>query len=134
MIPAKNTVLTEEVTVSMQPSPQHWMDTTKKRITGMCDGKEALQQTIYKILNTERYKYVIYSWNYGVEFWDLIGKHPSYAKSEIERRITDALMQDDRITDVSDFSFEQSGRNSLLVSFTVNTIYGDIEETQEVTV
>lgn len=38
------------------------------------DGMEAVKQAVYKILQTERYKYVIYDWNYGVELEDLLEK------------------------------------------------------------
>ena len=51
--------------------------------------------------------------------------------SEMKRRITDALMQDDRITGVDDWTFE-TGRKSVLVRFTVYTIYGELEATKEV--
>ena len=33
---------------------------------GKADGEDANRQAILKILNTERYENVIYSWNYGV--------------------------------------------------------------------
>ncbi len=95
------------------------------------DQRDALFQAIYLILNVERYAYPIYSWRYGVELADLIGKPKDYAMSEIKRRITEALMQDDRITAVDDWSFE-SGRKSVLANFKVYTIYGDLEVTKEV--
>ena len=40
-------------------------------------------------------------------------------------------MQDDRITGVDDWTFE-TGRKSVLVRFTVYTIYGELEATKEV--
>lgn len=60
------------------------------------------------------------------------GRKPKdYAMSEIKRRITEALMQDDRITSLSDWEFE-TGRKSVRASFVVHTIYGDVEATKEV--
>ena len=44
------------------------------KLTGMCDDIEAMEQAIFKIINTERYKYLIYDWNYGIELSDLIGE------------------------------------------------------------
>lgn len=44
----------------------------------------------------------------------------------------EALLQDERITDVDEFTFERSERNTLNVSFTVRTIFGDIENEIEV--
>ena len=97
-----------------------------------CTDKEALRQTIYKILNTERYQYIIYSWNYGVELMDLIGEPVSYVCPEIERRVTEALLQDTRIYSCSSFSFDTSEHGIVKVSFIVHTIYGEMETGTEV--
>ena len=59
-----------------------------------------------KILNTERYKNVIYSWDYGVELQDLRGKSLSYVMSEVPNRITDAITADDRFESCEDFEME----------------------------
>ena len=102
-------------------------------IAGFVDGIDAMKQAIYLILNTERYAYIVYSWNYGVELADLIGKPIPFVMSEAKRRITEALMQDTRIKGVSDFAFESQG-SALQVTFTVHTIFGDIETDREVVV
>ena len=114
-----------------QPGYTHKLDIDRKRVSGMTDKREALYQAIYLILNVERYVYPIYSRNYGSEFSDLIGKPKDYAMSEMKRRITEALLQDDRITSLSDWEFEP-GRKSVRASFVVHTIYGDIEASKEV--
>lgn len=114
-----------------QPSYTHKLVIDRNRVSGMTDQRDALFQAVYLILNIERYAYPIYSRRYGVELEDLIGKPKDYAMSEIKRRITEALTQDDRITSVDDWSFE-TGRKSVLVRFTVYTIYGDLEVTKEV--
>lgn len=118
-------------TMVEQPSYTHKLVIDRNRVSGMTDQRDALFQAIYLILNVERYAYPIYSWRYGVELGDLIGKPKDYAMSEIKRRITEALTQDDRITSVDDWSFE-TGRKSVLAHFTVYTIYGDLEVTKEV--
>ena len=97
-----------------QPSYTHKLDIEGQRVAGMTDKREA-----------------IYSRNYGSELVDLIGQPMDYAMSEMKRRITDALMQDDRITGVDDWTFE-TGRKSVLARFTVYTIYGELEATKEV--
>lgn len=92
----------------------------------------ALQQTIYFILGTERYQFPIYSWDYGVELADLFGRPIKYVKPELKRRITEALLQDNRITDVTDFEFEE-GRNTLHTTFVVHsTLNTDIKTEIEV--
>ena len=87
---------------------------------------EAVKQAIYLILNTERYDYLIYSWRYGVEFKDLVGEQPSKVISEIQSRVTEALIIDDRIEAVSNFIFTK-GRGFVTVMCTAETVYGNIE-------
>ena len=128
MIPSGNAIMTTELKVVKQPSKQHRMDLDKNRILGTCDSLEAVKQTIYKILNTERYAYIIYSWNYGIELMDLYGQAPMYVCPEIERRVKEALLQDDRITGLDNFEFDVSTKGVVSVTFTVHTIFGDLNE------
>lgn len=114
-----------------QPSYTHKLDIEGQRVAGMTDKREALRQAVYLILNVERYAYPIYSRNYGSELVDLIGQPMDYAMSEMKRRITDALMQDDRITSLDGWEFE-TGRNWVTARFTVHTIYGDVSAQKEV--
>ena len=134
MIPTGNSILTANLDVKSQPSRQHRMILDKNRIIGQCDTLEAIKQTVFKILNTERYKYIIYSWNYGIELADLFGKSVMYVCPEIERRIKEALLQDDRITSVTDFDFDISKKGVVSVAFTVHTIFGDLDEGMAVNV
>ena len=112
-----------------EPGFTHKLNTERNKIAGYIDGREAYKQAIYKILNTERYEYVIYSWNYGVEFKNLIGMPVYYVVPELERRITEAIMQDDRTVSVGGFEFDTSKRGIVHVMFTATSIYG--EETIE---
>lgn len=128
MIPSGNTILTTEINVVTMPSKQHKMDFDRKRIVGTCDNLEAVKQSVFKILNTERYEYLIYSWNYGIELKDLYGKPPMFVCPEIEIRVKEALLQDDRIVGVDKFEFDISKKGVVSVSFTVHTLFGDLEE------
>jgi len=114
-----------------QPGYTHKLDIDRQRVSGMTDERDALYQAIYLILNVERYAFPIYSRNYGSELSDLIGQSKEYAMSEMKRRITEALVQDDRIESVDDWSFE-TGQNWVRATFTVYTIYGEIEAEKEV--
>ena len=127
MLPAQEIELIEDFTITTQPGLTWRLDLEQKRMSpGMVDGIEAVEQAIYKILLTERYQYPIYSWDYGIELLDLYGKPLSYVRPELERRIREALLQDDRITAVDSFYFESvADKNSLQVTFTAHTIYGD---------
>ncbi len=120
-----------QINESTEPSNTFFIDFEKGRISGFIDEKEAVKQAILLILNTERYKFLIYSWNYGAELEALIGTHPDIVEDEAERLISEALLQDDRITAVYDFEFSRS-RDALLVNFKVDSIYGDIDIETEV--
>jgi hypothetical protein len=96
-------------------------------ISGKADGLVALQQSIFLMLSTEADQYIIYPYTYGINTLDLIGKPSYYVMAVIPERITEALLSDDRITDVSNFEFEVNG-NKLTVKFVVHSIYGDVEE------
>lgn len=111
MIPSNNSdLLVEDFEYVTEPSKTYKLNTENNTISGgYVDGLEALKQAIYKILNTERFDYLIYSWNYGVEIKNLIGEHISYVIPELERVIKEALLQDDRIEDVTDFEFSTNG-------------------------
>lgn len=134
MIPSRNKILTSDLTVGTMPSEQHRMQLQGDRIMGTCDGLDAIKQTIFKILNTERYAYIIYSWDYGIELADLFGQAPLFVCPEVERRIKEALLQDDRITAVDQFQFDTAKKGIVSVSFTVHTICGDVEESLEVNI
>lgn len=128
MIPSGNTILTTELDVVKQPSKQHRMILDQNRILMTCDDLEAIKQTVFKILNTERYAHIIYSWDYGIELKDLYGQPVMYVCPEIQRRVQEALLQDDRITAVDEFEFDTSKRGVVSVSFTVHTFFGDLNE------
>jgi phage baseplate assembly protein W len=126
MIPFMDDDLQNDFEISVQPSKTYKMDISQKTIGGWTDNLEAVKQAVYKILETERYDYLIYSWNYGSQLKELLGETIPLVNSEIKQRITDALLQDDRINSVSNFSFESSGEEVTAV-FTVNTNMGSIQ-------
>lgn len=123
----------------LRPNKTYKMLVSDEQVMGALEDKlSAVQQAAYKILNTERYKHVIYSWNYGVELQDLFGKPIPYVLSEIPRRITEALVQDDRIDDVTDYDISwtrdnsRGNRGDVVVKFKIQSIYGEIEMQKEV--
>lgn len=132
MTPSTAGLLEQDFEIEEEESRTYRMVHRNKRILGSVDGLEAVQQAAFKILNTERYQHVIYSWDYGIETMDLYGEPVSYVCPELERRIVEALICDSRITDVSDFDFEIMERGAVLAAFTVSTIYGAIQMEKEV--
>ncbi len=133
MIPqSQYAVKLESISTKNQPSRTYRLDTEKQRVTGYVDGLEAVKQAILLILNTERFRHEIYSWNYGNEIGRAIGEDFQLAQSNVKRYIKEALLQDERITDADGFVFEKVNRNRLAVSFTVHTIFGNLSEKAEV--
>lgn len=119
----------EEVEVQM---PTRTYKISNGRVNGWIDDLEAMRQAVEKILLTERFEWVIYSDNYGIEIQDLIGNDFDLIKSEIERVVSEALLADERIESVDNFDLQQTDRSSLLFSFTVLTVFGEINMEQEV--
>lgn len=113
----------EEVT---EASRNYRMNLEEQTVNGFVNDLSAMEQVVYKILSTERYENIIYSWDYGIELHDLIGQDYVYVIPEAQRRIKEALLQDDRIEDVDGFDYTLY-KNSVNFTFTVHTIYGDIE-------
>jgi hypothetical protein len=115
-------VLNEETPKGFPAIYEHSAD--KAHIRGFIDDKKAMEQAIYKIIFTERYRYPIYSWNYGIELQDLFGEPVSFVIPEIKRRIREALLWDDRVLSVDGFKFE-TGKGTVSTEFTVKTIFGE---------
>lgn len=133
MIPNIDDDLMSDVELEKQPTLTYEVKLDEDRIGNYIDGIEAMKQTIYHIINTERYQYLIYSWNYGIELVDLFGKPITYCYPEIKRRVEEALLQDERISEVYDFEFSYL-KGDILVRFKVTTDYGEIKAERKVNV
>lgn len=90
------------------------------------DEKEAVKQAIYFILNIERGKHLIYDNDYGIKLVDLFGKDTGYVTAVLPERIKDALLNDDRIEDVTGFEFDVK-REKVAVKFKAVTDFGEVE-------
>ena len=133
MLPVTGNILEQDFKMVQMPSKTFRLDTERKRVIGTVDGLEAVKQAVICILNTERFDWLIYSWNYGVELNGLFGKSTGLVKAKIKKRIKEALQQDDRIQSVDTFSFEDDGK-ILHVRFMVHTTYGEIMMEKEVSI
>ena len=131
MIPQNQDDLRQDFVIEPLPTRTFRMNHDYFTVAGMVDNRKALEQAIFLILNTERYQWLIHSWNYGVELHRLIGKDPEYCIPEIERSVREALLQDDRILSVDNFIF-QVEKNNVTANFTVFSIYGEIKSNLEV--
>jgi len=131
MIPQR--AINVELATEETPQTSRTYKISENRIQGYIDGLEALKQAIYKVLNTERYEYPIYSFNYGIELENLLGKDQVYVQIELKRRIRECLLQDDRITEVDNFRFEVAG-DTIKCTFDVHSIFGNFTASREVTI
>ncbi len=125
MLPSVPDDLIQDFTFEKLPSQTFRMNHNTLTISGTIDQIQAVEQAVFLILNTERYEWLIHSWDYGVELHDLIGKDIEYCIPEIERRVTEALLQDDRITAVENFRFEVN-KKKVLTTFVVVSTFGEI--------
>lgn len=114
-----------------KPSKTYRLNSDTNKTVGYCDKLEAVKQAVFLILGIDRYVHEIYSWNYASEFAKLFGQPMDFVIPELERYITEALIQDDRISDVTDFSFTQD-KNKLIAKFTVISSFGSFEAEKEV--
>lgn len=118
----------DELEMIEEPSKTWRLDLANNRIGGTIDELESVAQSAMMTLQTPRFKYLIFSWQYGSELDTLIGKDHSYAFSEAKRMITDALSTDTRITGVRDFAMQGD-----VIRFTIDTIFGSRQVGLEVT-
>lgn len=120
--------LTEDFEIEEEASRTYRLRFDGQPGNGMIDGVEAMKQAIFLILHTERYEHEIFSWDYGIELMELIGSDaPELLEGDLEEAISEALLADDRIQGVTDFTFTPTeGKRGLLVQFTVETDVGDI--------
>lgn len=132
-LPESGTVnLAQGVQFEQFPSHTWYIDKKTGRIRGTADGLQAVRQAVEIILNVERFRWQIYRPYSGMQWEGLIGQDPGYVASELRRRVTEALGMDDRVRGVSGFSYSVDGA-ALSASMTVNTVYGDMQTTLEVT-
>lgn len=128
MIPQINNQLIGESIQYRQPNLTYRVGNST--VAGKVDKLDSVKQAIYHILSTERYSNPIYDGDYGVELEQYIGKDIGFITAGIQETLRDALLQDDRISDVQVDNVEKSDKqnNACLIDFTVFTIYGTYKD------
>ncbi|MGL9971574.1 DUF2634 domain-containing protein [Enterococcus sp. DIV1420a] len=122
----------EEMSIEEMPLPSKTYRMVNHRVVGMVDHLTATQQAIEKIIQTERFSWPIYSDSYGSELTSLVGEPLDLVELELSRLITEAVITDDRVLDVTDFIISDVKKECVTVQFTVNTIFGKIPLQNEV--
>lgn len=112
-----------------QPYREYEMDFETGQLTGrIAEGIDAVKVWVWLALHTPRYRYYIYSWDYGQEYEDLIGKgfSKAYIRSELERMTEECLTVNPYITGID--NFDVSFKDSMAeINFTLLTDFGDEE-------
>ena len=121
-----------DINVTSQPSKTWIVDRDTMQVACMDEGLEAVRQAVEIALDVERFRWTIYSANFGSELDELIGQDEALITAEIPRLVEGALSQDDRIIQVEDYVFTRTGPDSMHVSFTVRTVYGDLIEEMQI--
>ncbi|WP_096636433.1 DUF2634 domain-containing protein [Clostridium cochlearium] len=92
------------------------------------EGLEAVKSWAFRALQTQRAKYLAFTWDYGVDLESFIGKVlTTKEKIDITTEIKGCLMQNKHITNVTDFDFKTDKRK-VYISFKIITDYGDFAE------
>lgn len=125
--------LTTDMRIEQQSFSNRSYNVSQTAINGFVTDLEALSQAIHKRLTTQQFEYPIYSFGYGVDWRDLLGQDPEYVRPEMKRMIQETLLEDNRITEVDNFSFKFSG-NVCQCTFDVTSIFGITREGVEANV
>lgn len=131
-LPQSEIDLSKGVVFRDQPSLAWIADPVTRRLRGRGDNYEAVRQAVEVIVNVERFRWQIYSPNFGIELDGLLGNEPGFAASELQRRLSDAFLPDSRILGISDFSYTFED-GVLTAEVTVNTVFGPVQANVEVT-
>lgn len=117
-------LVTPDVTASS--IREYELDFATGRLTGrIVTGVDALCIWAYLALKAQRYRWVIYSWQYGEEYTNLIGYSfdEDYLYSEVKRYIEECLFINEHITAIEDLTVSQV-KEKLYVKFKLVTDVG----------
>ena len=103
----------------------------ERNLTGCIKTVEAVDEDA--ALKAKRYRWIIYSWGYGDEVYDLIGYSYSeeYLNSEVRRYMEECLFENEHITGVQDLEVSQI-KDVLHIKFTLVTDVGSKEVEMDV--
>ena len=95
--------------------------------TYLVEGNEALRIWIFKALATARFRYTAYDAAFGSEIDTLPGLslNDEIAQSELKRFITEAIMVNPYIVELSNFLFTRT-KSGMTVEFDCETVYGRV--------
>lgn len=131
MIPSNRNLIVTQIGQN-EVTRTYKVDSYNKRIIGTTDGQPAIEQAILKNFDTERFTYVIYSKNYGIELEKYIGKDYDFIRSDLQRAIEECLLVDARIYSINNLQFIQEGLDYMSITMDIETEQGVLTTTLEV--
>lgn len=131
MIPSNRNLIVTQIGQN-EVTRTYKVDSYNKRIIGTTDGQPAIEQAILKNFDTERFTYVIYSKNYGIELEKYIGKDYDFIRSDLQRAIEECLLVDARIYSINNLQFTQEGLDYMSITMNIETEQGVLTTTLEV--
>lgn len=131
MIPSNRNLIVTQIGQN-EVTRTYKVDSYNKRIIGTTDGQPAIEQAILKNFDTERFAYVIYSKNYGIELEKYIGKDHDFIRSDLQRAIEECLLVDARIYSINNLQFTQEGLDYMSITMDIETEQGVLTTTLEV--
>ena len=101
---------------------------TMKMTGNIVEGLDAIVMWVHLALRTKRYEWLIFSWDYGEEYTDLLGYSytQEYLESEVERMITECVTQHPYITGIQDLTVTVE-KDKHHITFTLLTDLGEVE-------
>lgn len=129
------TDITDEAVTAARKTPREYeIDFSTGQLTGrIVEGLEAIKVWVWCCLQTERYRYPIYSWQYGGEYEQYFGEavQDDWLQGDCKTETEEALKVNPWITGITDFEASMEGSH-LHLSFKLETGYGDTEVSQYV--
>lgn len=99
-------------------------------LTGnIVEGVDAIAMWVQNALRTKRYEWLIYSWDFGEEYTELLGYSytQEYLENEVERLISECIEEHPYISGLEDLEVEVIGGDKLHITFTLVTDFGEVE-------
>lgn len=115
--------------VSYDPPLEYGIDYNTGQLTGkIVEGVETIKTWIWCTLHTERFKYAIHDWDYGIEIEPYMGTTVTQEilDTDIKKEIQDALYINPWITDINNWN-SSIEKEKVHLKFTVDTDFGETE-------
>lgn len=92
-------------------------------IVGRVKDGDALTQSLFFILMTDKYSYPIFNRDYGIDISDIIGEDFNTVYSKLPYRIVEAFEVDDRVLSVLDVDINQIDETTAAVGILIEDVF-----------